>query len=61
MSLISKAFAPDGIFVGLVGETTIRQPQAEKIGQGFKLTSLELRVGKPGQLSESKTQPAKAA
>ena len=38
-----------------------RKQWAEKIGLGFKLTSLELQVGKPGQLSESQNQPAKAA
>ena len=34
---------------------------AERIGLGFKLTSLQPAVGKPDQLPESKTQPAKAA
>jgi integrase len=38
-----------------------RKEWAEKIGLGFNLTSLQPEVGKPGQLLESKNQPAKAA
>ena len=43
------------------GDVEWRKEGAEKIGLGFKLTSLELRIGQPGQLSKSKTQPARAA
>ena len=45
----------------LLKDVEWRKEWAEKIGLGFKLTSLELQVGKPGQLSESQNQPAKAA
>ena len=38
-----------------------RKQWAGKIRLGFKLTRPQPGVGKPGQLSESKTQPAKAA
>jgi hypothetical protein len=45
----------------LVENVEWRKEWAEKIGLGFNLTSLQLEVGKPGQLLESKNQPAKAA
>ena len=38
-----------------------RKQWAEKVGLGFKLTSLPPGVGKPGQLLRSQTEPAKAA
>ena len=38
-----------------------RKEWAEKAGLGFKLPRLPLEIGQLGQLSESKTQPAKAA
>jgi hypothetical protein len=37
----------------LLKDVEWRKQWAEKIGLGFKLTSLKLQVGKPGQLSES--------
>jgi integrase len=45
----------------LVENVEWRKEWAEKIGLGFKLTSLQPEVGKPGQLLESRTQAAKAA
>jgi hypothetical protein len=45
----------------LVENVEWRKEWAEKIGLGFNLTSLQLEVGKPGQLLESENQPAKAA
>lgn len=45
----------------LVEDVGWRKQWAEKVGLGFKFTSLQPGVGKPGQLSESKTQPGKAA
>src|SRR6516162_3776907 len=38
-----------------------RKQWARKVGLGFKLTDLQLEIGQLGQLSASKTQPAKAA
>jgi hypothetical protein len=45
----------------LVENVEWRKEWVEKIGLGFNLTSLQPEVGKPGQLLESRTQPAKAA
>ena len=45
----------------LVEDVEWRKQWAEKVGLGFKLTSLRPGVGKPGQLLRSKSQPAKAA
>jgi len=45
----------------LVENVEWRKEWAEKIGLGFNFTSLQLEVGKPGQLLESENQPAKAA
>lgn len=38
-----------------------RKEWAEKVGLGFKLPSLPLRIGQLGQLSEAKIQSAKAS
>ena len=45
----------------LLKDAEWRKEWAEKIGVGLKLTSLELRIGQPGQLSKSNTRPARAA
>jgi integrase len=45
----------------LVEDVAWRKQWAKKVGLGFKLTDLQLEVGQLGQLSASKTQPAKAA
>jgi hypothetical protein len=45
----------------LVEDVARRKQWAKKVGLGFKLTDLQLEVGQLGQLSASKTQPAKAA
>jgi integrase len=45
----------------VVEDVAWRKQWAKKVGLGFKLTGLQLEVGQLGQLSASKTQPAKAA
>ena len=45
----------------LVEDVAWRTQWAKKVGLGFKLTNLQLEIGQPGQLSATKTQPAKAA
>ena len=45
----------------LVQDVAWRKQWAKKVGLGFKLTDLQLEIGQLGQLSASKTQPAKAA
>jgi len=45
----------------LVEDVEWRKQWAEKVGLGFKLTSPQPGVGKPGQLLGSQTEPAKAA
>jgi hypothetical protein len=45
----------------LVEDVAWRKQWARKVGLGFKLTDLQLEIGQLGQLSASKTQPAKAA
>jgi integrase len=45
----------------LVEDVAWRKQWARKVGLGFRLTDLQLEIGQLGQLSASKTQPAKAA
>jgi integrase len=45
----------------LVEDVAWRKQWAKKVRLGFKLTDLQLEVGQLGQLSVSKTQPAKPA
>jgi integrase len=45
----------------LVEDVAWRKQWARKVGLGFGLTDLQLEIGQLGQLSASKTQPAKAA
>jgi integrase len=44
----------------LLKDAEWRKEWAEKIGVGLKLTSLELRIAQPGQLSKSKTRPCES-